>query len=141
MSSSLNLLREFEGTRDVAILVPFVTAAEQDDHHVAASDEIHPIARAVVDPHLRHAAAHRPYVTGITEREASDANSDSRTRFAIPQPCKLLGKDVGLSNFYHAIVSYNGHLVKMPLFSLRCPSISFHSGEGRRKSCGTSWAR
>jgi hypothetical protein len=66
--SSLNLLCEFKGADDVALLVSFVTTAEQDDHHVATSDEIHPIARAIIDPHLRYASAHWPDVTGITER-------------------------------------------------------------------------
>jgi hypothetical protein len=88
MSSSSNLLRQFKSTRDVAILLPLVAAAEQDDNRVAAADEIHPIARAVVDPHFRHTAAHRLHVTGIAEREAADANRDAGTRLAIPQPCK-----------------------------------------------------
>ena len=69
MSSSLNVLRRFEGTRDVAILVSFVTTAEQDDNRVAAPDEIHPVARNVIDPHLRHAAAYRLHVAGIAKRE------------------------------------------------------------------------
>jgi hypothetical protein len=55
-------LRQFEGTRDVAIPVAFVAAAEQDDNRVAAPDEIHPVARTVIGPHLRHAAAHRLHV-------------------------------------------------------------------------------
>src|SRR6266851_3229191 len=96
MSSSLNLLRQFEGTRDVAILVSFVATAEQDDHRVAAPDEIHPVAGTVVDPHLRNAATHRLYVTGIAEREAADANGDASACLAIPEPCKPIGKNVGL---------------------------------------------
>src|SRR5580692_4499787 len=84
MSSSLNLLRQFERPRDVPILAPLVAAAEQDNKPVAAPDEIHPIAGAVVDPHLRHAAAHRLRVAGIAEREATDANGNAGARLAIP---------------------------------------------------------
>ncbi len=80
---ALNLLRQFEGTRDVALLVPFVATAEQEDNRVAALDEIHPLARTVINPHLRHAAAHRLHVAGITEREAADAHGDSSARLAI----------------------------------------------------------
>ena len=71
VSSSLNFLRQFEGARAVAFLAPFVSAAEQDDNRVAALDEIHPLARTVVDPHLRHATADRLDVAGIAEREAT----------------------------------------------------------------------
>src|SRR5713101_5800763 len=92
MSSSLNLLRQFEGTRDVAILVSFVATAQQDDNRVAAPDEIHPIAGAVVDPHLRHAAAHRLHITGIAEQEAADANGDVGARLAVPQSTKPIGQ-------------------------------------------------
>src|SRR6266566_1905266 len=84
MSSSLNLLRQFEGTRDVAILVSLVTTAEQHDNRIAAPDEIHPVARTVINPHLRHAAAHRLHVAGIAEREAADAHGDPGARLVIP---------------------------------------------------------
>src|SRR5208282_123341 len=96
MSSSLNLPRQFEGARDVAILGPFVAAAEQYDNHFAAPDEIHPVAGTVIDPHLRHTAAHRLHVTGIAEREASDANRNPGARLGVPQSCKPSGKNVGL---------------------------------------------
>jgi hypothetical protein len=57
MLSSLNLFRQFESPRDIPILAPLVTAAEQNDSRFAAPDEIHPIARTMIDPHLRHALA------------------------------------------------------------------------------------
>src|SRR3954447_16487963 len=84
MSSSLHLVRQIDGARDVAFLGPFVAAAQQDDDGVAAPDEIHPIAGTVIDPHLRYAAADRFYVAGVAEREAADANRDAGARLAIP---------------------------------------------------------
>src|ERR1700737_5190677 len=78
MSSSLNLLHQFEGTRDVAILVSLVTAAKQHDNRVAAPYEINPVARTVIDPHLRHAAAHGPGRAGTPRRQAAGARNRAR---------------------------------------------------------------
>src|SRR5215471_746534 len=105
MLPSLNLSCQLKRTRNVARLCALVAAAEQDDDRVAAADEIHPIARAVVDPHLRHAAAHWPHVTGIAEREAADANRDPGARLAVPQPGKPIAEDIGLPDLDHAALS------------------------------------
>jgi hypothetical protein len=113
MSFSVNLLHQFEGTHDVAILVSFVTAAEQHDNRVAALDEIHPVARTVIDPHLRHAATHRLHIAGIAKRKAADAHGDSGARLAIPQTCKPIRKHVGLPDLHQRTVSYKGQSVKI----------------------------
>ena len=38
-ASSSNLFRQFESARNVAILAPFVAAAEEDNDSIAAPDE------------------------------------------------------------------------------------------------------
>jgi len=102
MSSSSDLFRQFESARNVAILASLVTAAKQNNDNVAAPDEVDPITRAVVDPHLRHARAHRLHVTGIAQRQTTDSGSDAGARVAIPQPGKPGGEYVSLPDFRRA---------------------------------------
>src|SRR5438552_16661777 len=90
---SLDFPCQFEGTRNVAILSPFVAATEEDDDGFTAPDEIHPVTGTVVDPHLRDASANRPDVSGIAKREAADANRYAGARIAVSQPRKPFGKN------------------------------------------------
>jgi hypothetical protein len=51
-------------------------AAEQDHHRLVTLDEIQPIAGAVVDPHLRHAAAYRLHLAPVCPLKAVQTNID-----------------------------------------------------------------
>jgi hypothetical protein len=75
--SLLELAREFERDCDVTALRTLVATGQQDDERAAAPDEIHPIARALVDPHFRDALADRFYVAGISNRQTPDACVDA----------------------------------------------------------------
>jgi len=68
---------------DIAILVPLVSTAKQDHDKLAAPNKINSITRTVVDPHFRNAGSHGLHVTGIAERQSSNANCDAGTRLAI----------------------------------------------------------
>jgi len=58
----LKLADHREGTRDIALLSPFVAPAKQDHKNLTALDEIDAIPWTVIDPHFRDAAADRPHV-------------------------------------------------------------------------------
>jgi hypothetical protein len=101
MSPSSNLFRQFESTRNVAILASLVAPAKQDSNSVAASDEIYPIARTMVDPHLRHSATHRLHVTRIAQRRTTDSDRDPGACLTIPQSGEPGGKNISLPDFQH----------------------------------------
>ena len=131
MSSSLNLLRQFEGARDVAILVSFVAAAEQDDNPVAAPDEIHPIAGAVVNPHLRHAAALRLPSPGLPS-ERRRMRTVIRARASRSRsPAKPIRRKASVCRTSSiAIVSYKGQVVKFTPLSM-CSGYGREAGASR----------
>jgi hypothetical protein len=64
---------QLDGVGDIPVFPPLVAAAQQDDDADPAVDEIDPVAGAMIDPHLRNAAAHRFHVARIAERQAPDA--------------------------------------------------------------------
>jgi hypothetical protein len=80
---ALNLLRQFEGTRDVAILVSFITAAEQDDNRVAAPDEIHPVTKTVIDPQDMTKTLACEVIVSEEVRITADVAADPRQEVAI----------------------------------------------------------
>src|SRR5262249_25027840 len=86
---------------NVATLRGLVSAGEKDDPHSDALHEIHAITRTVVDPHFRHALAHRLHVAGISNLESIDAGLDARSRTPITQVCEPMREELSLSDLDH----------------------------------------
>src|SRR5712692_2807855 len=70
--------RKLDCRRDVPILRALVSTRDEDDERFTAANEVHAISGTVVDPHLRHAAAHRLDVAWIADRQSPNSGIDTR---------------------------------------------------------------
>jgi hypothetical protein len=83
---------------DVGGLCPLVASSQQNHDFAPDSFEIYPVARAVIDPHLRNSLAHRLDIARITRSETLDPNLHPRSRTNVAQPVKPMGENFGLAD-------------------------------------------
>src|ERR1700716_2995238 len=108
MAVLLEVARKLDRHRDVSILRSLVPARDQDDQCFATANEVHAIAGTVVDPHLRHAAAHRLHVAGVAERHSPDPGIDARLRSIVVQARQPSRKNLRLSDLGHRPIYSRG---------------------------------
>jgi hypothetical protein len=86
---------------DVAALRARFTAGKKDDKFFPALDKVNPVARAIVDPHLRDSAANGLHVTWISDLRTIDPNLGAHPCLAVVQAPKPACKDLRLPDLGH----------------------------------------
>src|ERR1700730_12519253 len=83
------------------MLRSLIATGQQNDEGDAASSEIDAVAGAVINAHLRHAAAHWPHITRIADLQAVDARLNAPLCPRIAQSPKPTRERFRLANFHH----------------------------------------
>jgi len=96
-----------------------VSSGQQDNHDLAALDEIDPVSGPVINPQFRHAVAHRLGIAGVAERQASDADVGAGTGDSVSQSRKPFGVGFSLLDLDYASMYPMGNIfVKRGLWQL-----------------------
>ena len=92
-----------------------VSSGQQDNHDLAALDEIDPVSGPVINPQFRHAVTPRLGIAGVAERQASDADVDAGTGDSVSQTQKPFGVGFSLLDLDHALVYPMGNICVKPM--------------------------
>jgi len=117
MVFSIQFARQPLGAVHVGSLRRLVTAAQQDDQHVPAPDEVEPVTRPEIEAQFTDAFADRFDVAEVAERQTVDADTDALSHDRIPQTGTPFCEHGGLADFDHlsclcdgvAVVNYMRH--------------------------------
>jgi hypothetical protein len=101
-----------QGRRDVPVLASLVAAYEQHDRGLAAAGEIYTISWSIIDAQFGYSFPHRPDVARESQRQAVDADLNTRPRTAVAQLAVQRSKTSVCSTSTKLIVSYRRQKVK-----------------------------
>lgn len=95
------------GLFDVGLLGGFVSTAQQQNDHVVAPREIHPIARAVMNTQLEHSGAYGFGIALVAQHESFEAKDDAGLGVPVSQGSHPVREGGGALQSDHApIVAY-----------------------------------
>lgn len=83
------------------MLGALVATAQQEKQQRATPREVHPVPGAIIDTHLRNAAADRPHVTGIADGQAIQSCPDASHGTLIAQCGEPVPERLGLEQLGH----------------------------------------
>lgn len=109
----LPVLGDLNRPFDVSVLHLLVAARQEYDYYLSALYEIHPIAWAVINPHLTDSITCRLHIARITQCHSGNARLDSSTRYTVFQAIQPLVEHIAFDDLNHSqIVIYGLQIIK-----------------------------